>query len=1122
MQATQEKSSSSWLDRPLFTTVTLNWEVVLFGAVVVLFILTRFYDLGARVMSHDESLHTYYSWLLYDRGEFTHTPLMHGPLQFHLLALSYFLIGDSDFSARLPAVLASIASILLLWNFRRYLKRTGTLIAAVMFLISPYLLFYGRYVRNEAFIVPLGLLTIWTILRYLESGENRYLFYLTGATVLHFTIKETAFIYTAQALLFLGIYFVNQITKRTWPRPDLRRMFIIALLLTFLLGGAALGVNLISHGFGTISAAETAAPAIPGEGDELLAVPAVPSVPTIVLLIFGLIALVVAIVVLIRGYTWKMIRAERSFDLLILLGTLVLPQLAPFPVQALGWDPLDYSSTGMLRTSFVLVPLILVTVGIGLWWNPRVWLINAAMFYAVFVVFYTTIFTNGGGFFTGMVGSLGYWLDQQGVRRGSQPWYYYLFLQVPVYEYLPALGSLLALYLGLRPRARRAPEEPAEIEGDSPAAADQPATQAPVLPLLGFWTITSIAAYTLAGEKMPWLTVHMTWPMILLAGWALGQLVNQTDWPALWRKRGLLVILLLPAFLTSLTAVIGSLIGTNPPFQGSELEQLQATSTFLMAALTVIGSGWGLAYLLREWNGVEIWRVVALTVFSLLGILTARAAFISAYINYDDATEYLVYAHSARGVKDVMDQVQDISRRTTDGLALQVAYDDDVSWPFTWYLRNYTNQRYYAKSPTRDLSELPVILVGDDNFAAVQPIVGQAFYQFEYIRMVWPDQDYFNMTWERIVSALRNPEMRRALFDIWLNRDYTRYAQLANKDLSLPNWTPSDRMRMYVRKDVAAKLWDYGVGPAPEEVVADPYEGGGIELAADRILGGPGSEAGLFQAPRGIAVAPDGSLYIADSRNNRIQHLDLEGNVLHSWGSFADAAAGAAPGGTFNEPWGVAVDSGGNVYVADTWNHRVQKFTAQGDFIAMWGYFGQAEDAYAYWGPRDIAVDAFDRVLITDTGNKRVVVLDQDGTFVTEIGGAGFLPGTFNEPIGVVVSADGLVFVADTWNQRIQSLMLDETGLIPVNSWDIAGWYGQSLENKPYITVDDQSHVFITDPEGFRVIEFTAEGNFIRYWGALGDTPGSFNLPTGIAADNLGGLWVTDAGNNQIIHFTLP
>ena len=1128
MEATQEKRTS-WLDRPLLTTFTLNWEVAIFSLIVVLFVVTRFYDLGARVMSHDESLHTYYSWLLYRGQGFTHTPLMHGPLQFHLIALSYFLFGDSDLTARIPAVLSSIAGILLLWNYRRYLGRAGTMIAAVLFLISPYLLYYSRYVRNEALIVPIGLLTIWAILRFLDSGENRYLYYLTVASVLHFTAKETAFIYTAQALLFLGFYFVHRVTQQTWPRAESRRVFIGALLIAVLLVGVMVGVTLFTESPGGPLEGETAAPSIPGGNGESIPIPTVPSVTSIVLIIFSLIAVIVAGIVLIRGFTWELIRGERSFDLIILLGTLVLPQLAPFVVKALGWDPLDYTGEGMLRTALVLVPFVLVSIGIGIWWKPRVWLINGAIFYSVFVVFYTTIFTNGGGFFTGMVGSLGYWLEQQGVRRGSQPLYYYLLIQIPLYEYLPALGSFLALFLGLRYRRGGKIEALEDRELPEPELPLVPpvtlsaSTEVPTLSLLGFWTITSLIAYTVAGEKMPWLTVHIAWPMILLSGWALGYLVETTDWQAFRQKRGLLLVTVLIVFLTSLTGVITTVIGPNPPFQGRELNQLQSTSTFLLAAITVLGSGAGLVYLLRDWAGGEIRRVVIYSAFGLLTVLSARSAFVATYINYDNATEYLVYAHGARGVKDVMDQVLDISRRTTDGLALEVAYDDDVSWPFTWYLRNYTNQRYYASTPTRDLRELPVILVGDDHFADIEPIVGQAFHQFEYIRMVWPDQDYFNLTWPRIQEAITSPPMRAALFQIWLNRDYKAYTELVNKDLSLPNWNPSDRMRMYVRKDVATKLWDYGVGPSPEEVIADPYEGGEIDLAADIVLGSEGVDPGQFLAPRGVAVALDGTIYVADSLNHRIQHLDREGTVLHSWGSFADLAQGPAPEGTFNEPWGVAVDSEGNVYVTDTWNHRVQKFSAEGSPLGMWGYFGQAEDAYAFWGPRDIAVDGQDRVIITDTGNKRLVVFDANGNHITDIGGPGFAPGKFDEPIGVTVNEGGLVLVSDTWNQRVQSLTLDSSGrLFPLSSWDIVGWYGQSLENKPFLTVDGQNRVFVTDPEGFRILEFTQDGSFVQYWGDLGSGATGFDLPTGISADPLGGVWVTDSGNHQVLHFNPP
>jgi sugar lactone lactonase YvrE len=71
---------------------------------------------------------------------------------------------------------------------------------------------------------------------------------------------------------------------------------------------------------------------------------------------------------------------------------------------------------------------------------------------------------------------------------------------------------------------------------------------------------------------------------------------------------------------------------------------------------------------------------------------------------------------------------------------------------------------------------------------------------------------------------------------------------------------------------------------------------------------------------------------------------------LHVWGSFADIAQGEAPPSTFYEPWGIAIGPDGSVYVADTWNHRIQKFTAKGEFIKMWGYFGQAEQPDGFWG----------------------------------------------------------------------------------------------------------------------------------------------------------------------------
>jgi sugar lactone lactonase YvrE len=443
----------------------------------------------------------------------------------------------------------------------------------------------------------------------------------------------------------------------------------------------------------------------------------------------------------------------------------------------------------------------------------------------------------------------------------------------------------------------------------------------------------------------------------------------------------------------------------------------------------------------------------------------------------------------------------------------------------TWNLRNYTNQRYYGNTPGKDLRELPVIIVGDNNYGKIEPIVGQAYYRFDYIRMIWPNQDYFDFSTKQILEAIRNPRMRTAWFDIWLNRDFTAYGQVTGKNMSITNWNPSDRMRLYIRKDIANQIWQYGTAPAPAEVVADPYEGGQVNLVADRTIGINGNQPGQFQSPRDVAIAPDGTLYVADSGNHRIQHIALDDQggfkVLKTWGSFGEGAN--VPGGIFNEPWGIAVGPDGSVYVADTWNHRIQKFTKDGDFLLAWGYFGQAEKPEAFWGPRDVAVDALGRVFVTDTGNKRVVVFNPDGQYITEFGSYGMAAGQFDENVGIAVDAKERVYVADTWNQRLQVFAEQgQNNFISTNSWDIAGWYGQSLDNKPYVTVDEEGHVLVSDPEGYRVIEFTAEGQFMRFWGDYSTGPDGFGVVNGLAADMHGGVWVCDAGNHRLLHFVLP
>lgn len=1138
----------TWLDyTPIPTLPWLKVENIIFGVILVLAVVTRYYDLGARAMSHDESLHTYFSHLLYKGQGYQHNPMMHGPLQFHLIALSYFIMGASDFVARIPAATFSILGIAAVWIWRRYLGRAGALAAAAMVLISPFLLYYARYTREDSYVSLSTFVLLYSVLRYFETGKPKYIYLIAGSLVIHYLTKETSFIYTAQLLIYLAIYFLVRVIQKPWVEPTRNyRGFLASLFMALVLLGTTGALFLSARS--NPASVDTASEAVPGSGLLLLR-DTNTLTPIVIVGGLALLALAAAIYFLIRGYSLENLRKERSFDLLIVFGTIVLPQLSAFPVYLIGWNPLDYTTAGLLHTAYFLVPIILITVLIGLWWNANVWWKMALVFWSPYILFYTTFFTNGAGFFTGTVGSLGYWLEQQGVQRGSQPWYYYLLITIPLYEFLPALASMLALFMGLRHHSPAAPSIVSEDEQE-PGELDNHTN---LMTLLGWWTVTSILAFTIAGEKMPWLTFHMALPMVLLGGWGIGALIDRVDWSELRRRNGWLVLAVLGVLTFSIFSIFLSWLGSPRPFEGQELAQLQVTTTFIFAACGAIASLVALFNLLRDWNYKQAVYLNALVIFGILAVLTARASLRAAYWKYDSAQEYLVYAHSFSGVKDVLRQVDELSEKTVGGRDIVVAYDDDTSWPMSWYMRDYPNARFYGAQPDRTLREVPAIIVGDNNYSKIEPIVANDYYQFDYIRMVWPNQDYFNLIttrpdpsqafdisypctgvfspfkllksydFSRICSALKNPEMRAAIFDIWLNRDYKLYGEVTKSTgINEQSWDPADRMRLYVRKDVADKVWNYGIktAPVPKE---DPYAKGTITLAANYASGLMGVEPGQFNAPRGMAFAPDGSLYVADSRNHRIQHLAADGKPIKSWGTFADQATGNAPIGTFNEPWGVAVGPDGSVYVSDTWNHRIQKFTADGVPLKMWGVFGTAETPGALYGPRGIAVDSENRVYVADTGNKRIVIFDSNGAILTQFGSEGFDAGQFSEPVDVQVAPDGKVFVTDTWNQRIQVLAsMNGIDYSPIRTWAVDGWVSQSLDNKPFLALSPDGHVFVTDPEGYRVIEFDLQGNFVQLWGLFGSDNASFGMPSGIAVDAKGQVWVSDAGNHRLMRFEVP
>lgn len=1064
------------LDTPLSRWFPLNIETLLVVLLLAIALVSRFQNLGARTVSHDEINHVVPSFSLYSGNGYKYDPMSHGPLQFHMMALSYALFGDNDFTSRIPAAALNIVAFLVVViAFRRYLGRTGALVAGALIIISPLMLFYSRYARNESYIVLWAVLILYAILRYLERGEKWALYLFTLANMLHFTDKATSYMFAAEELLFLAAYLVDRYARREWRSVKSRTIFLLGLTLAVLLLAAGAGFYLMNKPAADAPVAQTRTMIIIV---SLLAAG-------------GVGALTWSVVELVRGIGWEGIKAERSGDMLILLGTFVLPLLAAIPISLLGYTALDYTTAGMLRVVIAAVILGAIGCALGLLWFGRRWLLHAALFFIPFVVLYSTFFTNPEGIVGGLVGALSYWTEQQGVARGGQPLYYYAFLMIPLYEFLPALGTILAAGIAgfgrlWQVQAERPFERPASTSGS---------THVPVAALLVFWSVSSLAIFTYAGEKMPWLTIHITLPMILSTAWAIGWLFETVPWGKL-----------------------------------------------------------------SAWTVRNYAHAVPLALLCLLALITGRDAFRAAFIKYDYATEYLVYAHAAPDPKRLLSQIDELSIRITgDDSALTVAYDNMMRYPYWWYMRRFTDKIDFDVNPTRDIRRALVITVGDENMTKIASITRKDYNAFSGMRLWWPNMDYWNLKWATIASerstALQaeaaaagqeveitpmnmlgylkyawphikpffsDPAVRSAVFQIWFNNDFAQWGVLKKNPsaYTLTDWGVSNRMHYYIRKDIASQLWPYGINAQPVVVPEDPYTSITVSASPDLFLGTSGTQAGQFQAPHALAVAADGSLYVVDSSNNRVTHLSPSGQVLQTWGSKADVAQGAAPGGTFNEPWGIAVGPDGSVYVADTWNYRIQKFTAEGEFLTMWGFFGGAAEAPgAFYGPRGLAVDDLGRLYVADTGNKRIVIFDENGGYITQFGTPGMSLGQLDEPVALALDAMGNVYITDTWNQRIQVFApdLNRTVFTSIAEWPVDGWYGQSVDNKPFIAVDANGNVIVTDPEMCRLISFSLSGIPLRV--VDGCSTGSLLLPSGIASDGAGGVWVTNAGNGTLLHF---
>ena len=1458
-------SAYSTLNRALANIYTLDWEFVAYTLIFMAAMVSRLWDLGARVMSHDESLHTYYSYQLYERGDFDHTPLMHGPLLFHMTALGYFLFGVNDFSGRIYAAILGVGVVMFPLLFRRWLGKTGAILTSLGLMVSPMLLYYSRYIRHDIPTMFFALTMLYAILQYVDGEKPRrpiWIAVLGAAMSLMLASKEVSFMYIAifgsfftlfwlmrmmqglsfavsarkkaepigsklfyfilgQGLAFLSAgvmgFHIGYMIWQFWvvnrdPTPISQRgiqLLVAALIyagfhaiggLTFVLRGRYTDVGtMMANGLRrpnsamlliiagtvlgsvftliTVTTIDIIKPEViwqevtyrerieeqafqledpieqqayltqylPPTGAKIEALSreynhdnfiraSVWIATPILLIVFAMIIIailksprgifslqdffaILMIAFIISGILivaeqrsvhsheqhtlnerlekeqdrkeeilkqrlgedyvapeeekpndiyvaitlfigavlatlvatsrlmtnlWDYLNRQPIFDILIVMGTLILPWTAALPLFLAGYQ-LDQVPIGqdMIRQAILVsIAYFMVSVAVGLSWNWKWWALASVAFWLPFVVFFTTFFTNGNGLGTGVIGSLGYWLEQQGVRRGSQPQYYYTLVQMPIYEYLPLIISSVAAFFGIsyvfefRARSRAAEEQAEydearlvhlnELAGDPEVELDkedyeflaeanllshiqeqhdevydprprwlQPYSprienalrkkhfeylgDIPFMQFMAYWAIIIFVALTMAGEKMPWLTSHITLPLIFIGGWYMGRVVERIRWPEVRLGGWVLMAILVPVFMIALVQLgLPYFTGTDKPFQGDTQFELENTGQWLAAFFGVLVTGYFIVRSALVMNWGQSVRLVFSSLALMLLFITARHAWMASYLNYDYATELLVYAHSGPAVKTTMEDIDNIASRHPDGERIAIVYDEESTWPFVWYLRDYDNLTYVTtegiRSNPAQLEGALVVISGEGKNADVERYLSDDYYKYDYIRLWWPMQEYFNLNFERIAELFEPQEVypastlyRRGLWNIWWDRNYDTYGQAkclereansqcivdnsdpanpvfgqecidqqvarcltdhtpstdeVDREFGVEDWPVRDKLFVYIHKDFAVRIWDTGLDgqsvaerlkPDPENTVYQSIEP--LSSVGD----------GVLRNPRDLAIDAEGNVYVADTENRRVLVFDTDGLQRRIIGE-----------GVIGVPWGVAVSPlDGNIYVANTFpleTNSIMVFNPEGDLVNQFGQFGRPSDpnfteAATMFGPRNITVDLDGYIYVVDTGGHRVRIYDPEFNHIRDIGGEGTGFGQMLEPVGIVVHhISGEIYVAETWNRRIS--VYNREGTI-LRTWEVNMWEGTTVTSqRPYLAVSpDGTIILVADMDasegnnGPRVVAYDLSGQAILSFNATGGSPFFVDAVAGIDVAPDGRVYVVDSATSRVVVF---
>ncbi len=669
-------------------------------AVLTLAAVLRFWGLGDRPLHHDESMHAYFSLAFaQDPSSYAYNPLLHGPFQFHAEGFMFWLllglqsvfahgaVGNpwiNDTTARFVPALFGIGIVLLPLGLRRELGRLGALIAAFLLAVSPAFVYFSRFLREDVYFNFFMFAMVVCAVRFARSRSTRAFVGLAAATILAYSTFEGVFL---TLTVFVGFMALLAVWELATPLADRlpatftsrERAFLARAGLFALLGAVAaviakIGLQKLNElsDFVTNKNYQNAADLAVRQLEDN-------SVGVLIFVSFVIALLVIGTVI------WQMYRDDAYDRHATQMGNMPgdistesveriarLDDLLTAPARAVVRlrERLDPETQPFLRT--------LLSVS---WINAFIAFVVAFMLFAIlfFIVPGTSsstsqVATLGDGFRIGIGKGiwqgLYYWLQQQHVARGGQPWYYYLML-LPMYEQLVCFFGVVGIvYCLLRPGRFRL--------------------------FLAWWFLGSLALYSWAGEKMPWLTIQILLPLVLLAAIVLARLVGVC------------------------AAVIERLAA-------NDTAGLRAAP--LKPALSVVGTALALLLLVPMLYGM----------LTLTQVDAANAPH-----------EMMVYVQTTKDVQLVMDKIKAADQKLYGGKhLLRIGVGDGMEWPWYWYLRDYKYSYFgYRASDEKQYPPMDVIIampsgssIGTDGqtWAASHP-TGWQMHQYQ-LRSWW-SEDY--------------------------------------------------------------------------------------------------------------------------------------------------------------------------------------------------------------------------------------------------------------------------------------------------------------------------------------------------------------------------------------------